>query len=173
MSAESYRKAGRGGAGNYFGPKDTEESNGAAHNVLLSNVTWKLPRLLTFYQDIEAQTLTTPVESNIIGRSPSEYAYLGRGGAGNLYSPQEIQQTVSVTSAAPITTKSAPLAQTAFFGRGGAGNYNSDDSDGKIQQQNAAAARRHREEEVATEVEKELRPPERAYLSPERADASI
>ena len=129
--------------------------------------------LLTHYQDIEAQTLTTSVESNIIERSPSEYAYSGRGGVGNLYSPKEVQQTGSVTSAVPPKSKSAPLAHKAFFGRGGAGIYNSDDSEGMKQQQIVAAAMRRREEEVVNEVERELRPPERAYLSPERADAGV
>ena len=42
MSEEIYRKAGRGGAGNYFSPKDTEELDTTAQNVLLLSATWKL-----------------------------------------------------------------------------------------------------------------------------------
>ena len=174
MSEGTYRKAGRGGAGNYFSPKDAEESNEAALNVPLL-VAWcdMQIRLLTYHQDIEAQTLTTPVEPKIVRRSLSEYAYSGRGGAGNWYSPKEVQQTSSAKSAASIATKSSPPAQNPFFGRGGAGNYNSQDSERDIQQQVVAAAKTRREEEVVTEVEMQLMPPARVYLSPERADTSV
>jgi hypothetical protein len=91
-------------------------------------------------QDIEANR--TAANTNVqpaqtTSQQPSEYAHMGRGGAGNWYQPTELQKDGTFTQAADSTavpTSSKPQISTPWHpetqempiarsGRGGAGNF--------------------------------------------------
>ncbi|MCJ1236499.1 hypothetical protein MMC14_004480 [Varicellaria rhodocarpa] len=74
MASDTYRKIGRGGAGNFY------------HQENIDKVTKKDT------QDIEAQSTAFHPEALTTDRPLSDYAYAGRGGAGNWYSPVDLQK---------------------------------------------------------------------------------
>jgi len=120
--AESSRRIGRGGAGNFYSPKHVEDASKAAAA-----------------EDPEAQTpiMTTNdlTRASASTAPPPEYQHTGRGGAGNWVKPDELesqgfsQEHDSISTA----TSPTPVSGTSFVlgaskptyrgGRGGAGNY--------------------------------------------------
>jgi len=94
----------------------------------------------TIKRDLEANL--PPVEAPV--SVPDQYAYSGRGGAGNYYSPAALSQqgTFSTTPStaatnsgqseataipAPASDSATASAAVPFAGRGGAGNYSFSD----------------------------------------------
>lgn len=87
-------------------------------------------------EDIEAnhgavKSYTLPAQS----QDDQQYARVGRGGAGNFYSSQELSDAEkaglgdginSLGSGAVEASKTAPAEPTRTFGRGGAGNFSFD-----------------------------------------------
>lgn len=123
-----------------------------------------------------------------------EYAHMGRGGAGNYYSPSSLTQTGKFTDASPasisdahggsgiengaaITRSTAPppsishlSTAPAYRGRGGAGNFLGDPyekSANEIQQERARQqeAQEQAKKGVDVDVEARLARPGKAYLS--------
>lgn len=96
-----------------------------------------------------------------------QYAYSGRGGAGNWYSPSDLSQQgkFSSTQHAATTSGSAVDLPSARTGRGGAGNF----VWGAEKEREEQLAREREEEEklktqAALDVEKGLTKPESAFL---------
>ncbi|MCJ1384691.1 hypothetical protein MMC17_007809 [Xylographa soralifera] len=156
MDSEPYEKAGRGGVGNHFSHGEIEAQKQNALKV-----------------DVEAQASTEPIPERSIDRPPPKYALSGRGGFGNLYSPQEVPQIGPITSGSNPSTLLAASARSSYSGRGGAGNY---ENNSRINEAHETTKRgeiaeemRKRVEDVTKEVEVELKTPERAHLVPERS----
>ncbi|KAG9232566.1 hypothetical protein BJ875DRAFT_380403 [Amylocarpus encephaloides] len=123
---ETYKKVGRGGAGNFYSKEDIETATQATPSTL------------------ESQTATSSTTNdNTPSLPPPEYQHTGRGGAGNWVQPSTLPTPVTdpnSTSLAPSSTAINPssntpniptrtssqapaLPATYHGGRGGAGNY--------------------------------------------------
>lgn len=99
----------------------------------------------------------------------SEYAYSGRGGAGNFR--KDGHPGVSTDSSLrPIALREKTVPEIGYSGRGGAGNFRA----GEIEKKRVEAEIRAKEardrahEEAVRDVEMGLKPPERAHLVSER-----
>ncbi|KAH6668037.1 hypothetical protein B0J14DRAFT_177051 [Halenospora varia] len=157
---EPYRRAGRGGAGNFWSQEDVKnvEKNESA--------------------DVESQKSPTTesdlqrTQTALSTRETSEYAHIGRGGAGNYTTPSAIPlapsssnppsiptRTSSTQSTLPNSSIPRPVAQApeqpAFRGgRGGAGNFlwgNGAEEEERVKGLREAEER-EREEEVRKRV---------------------
>ncbi|OAK99216.1 hypothetical protein IQ06DRAFT_336813 [Phaeosphaeriaceae sp. SRC1lsM3a] len=109
---------GRGGAGNILQAKEDSKK---------------------IVEDVEANRASAPIAqpSQPTSQQPSDYAHMGRGGAGNWYQPTELQKDGTFTQPADSTaipTSSKPQISTPWHpegqelpvaraGRGGAGNF--------------------------------------------------
>ncbi|KAF2162317.1 hypothetical protein M409DRAFT_27321 [Zasmidium cellare ATCC 36951] len=136
--------AGRGGAGNI---QAVEEAN------------------KRIAEDLEANQQTAETDSQPHPPSDEQYARVGRGGAGNFYNPQDMNDTDrlglgdginSLGSGAVDTSKTAtaappPPEPTRTFGRGGAGNFSFDSSEN----QERAVRRQLEQDEQRKQVLKE------------------
>jgi hypothetical protein len=115
-------------------------------------------------QDVEAQN-TVPGQSVYPTSRPSEYAHSGRGGAGNWYTPEEVD--LNKQSDPPASTATRTPQLSGKFGRGGAGNYSTEFAEKQREQQERIL--REKEEKVnaqtAKDVELGLKMPERAHLN--------
>ncbi|MCJ1389499.1 hypothetical protein MMC18_002356 [Xylographa bjoerkii] len=155
MDTGLYQKVGRGGIGNHLSEGDIEAQKQSA------------------LKDLEAQASSEPITARSVNRSPPKYAISGRGGFGNLYSPQELPQIDSVTSGSDTLTLVSTTARPSYSGRGGVGNYENNsrmnEADGTAKKEASAEEMRKREQDVTKEVEMELKAPERAHLVPERS----
>ena len=65
--------------------------------------------------------LQAPSPSDVLAKEPQQYAYRGRGGMGNLYSPKELKEAAPTRVEEYIVQSAEKTTRTA--GRGGAGNY--------------------------------------------------
>lgn len=157
---------------------------GGAGNIL--NLQQRDKRIT---QDLEANqqaaeqlTIATPSADAILSRDQQKYAYTGRGGAGNWYSPQQLVETGTYDDTLPVQAAShssegfAVACQQAAaepvrrYGRGGAGNM----SFGVSEYQERAIQKRMQDEEqkrekvkadVESEVNAMLPEPPKAKLS--------
>ncbi|KAI9869674.1 MAG: hypothetical protein M1830_005227, partial [Pleopsidium flavum] len=118
MASETYHKTGRGGAGNYYSPRDIEEATKRSAEVAISipiSISITIPPLpwystkpsLTPCKDLEAQPLPPSTTTTTTSTSAlQDYAHSGRGGAGNFYSPSTLQSTGTFASSGTIPTTS-------------------------------------------------------------------
>lgn len=99
-------------------------------------------------------------------RAIPDYAHSGRGGAGNWYSPPDLQKTGNFTLDTGRSIPSPDIRSAGYSGRGGAGNFSSKDQEmRKLEEERLAEeARSKREAQVVKDVEMGLKPPERAHL---------
>ncbi|KAH8815700.1 hypothetical protein F5884DRAFT_852166 [Xylogone sp. PMI_703] len=142
-SSEPYRKAGRGGAGNYHSKKDIEDAqrNANSNDAVPSPITATVQSLWAQYMpafpflkdpepslpSTEPATTTTSQPSSQSQSQPShqppqkEYLHTGRGGAGNWEyasqtsssSSQPQPPTTSQTTTTTITTTTTTTTTTA------------------------------------------------------------
>lgn len=129
-------------------------------------------------EDVEAQQ---SVQTSEQASSHPEYAYSGRGGAGNIYSPKQLAETGSFVSQsstaagqsrlkAADSTRSGSSNNTAIVarmtGRGGIGNYDwsSWEAENDDQAQVEEAKKREIEQSVAEGVAIQLAPPPKAVI---------
>ncbi|KAI9795198.1 MAG: hypothetical protein M1816_000220 [Peltula sp. TS41687] len=163
MSSAGIIKVGRGGAGNYH---DAQELDREAS---MRNA-----------EDIESQQ--SPglefAEQKTVNRPAPEYAYSGRGGSGNIYSPKELEEQGTFQSGSAVTTTTTTKTATAdrgnagavggFGGRGGAGNIRQQhvvvDAD---RERSSREVEARLKEKVTQEVEAVLPPPPQVHLAPE------
>lgn len=157
--------AGRGGAGNILALQQQTER---------------------IAQDVEANrkpvVLDEPGTVSGAAREEQQYAYTGRGGAGNYYVPKELEQTGHFSNAhrshilgdgtlAPGgNDKDAKVTPARWQGRGGAGNFAWD----VVQDEERAAqkkleADREKEAKLKAEVERGV---EASIAMPEKAKLS-
>ncbi|KAJ6259184.1 hypothetical protein Dda_6082 [Drechslerella dactyloides] len=171
MSAPTYVRSGRGGAGN-FAPK-------VAPKPIEVEMQSKSSK------DLEAQTTTDPTSAADSTSAPSaatpQYKTYARGGAGNWYEPAALKQSGTFTSetASPTTATETPSSPTevkrgsrVWQGRGGAGNWEADQQikADEMKRRSMAvkvdeeAALQEITEEAKVEAEKEIQPPQTAHV---------
>lgn len=135
-------------------------------------------------QDLEAQRQT--IDQNIAqvlagetSNPPQDYAYSGRGGAGNLYSPKHLDTTGTFTSSSvtdfdQISTPMQQIQDTngrrpsvvsiqqsstppvRRVGRGGAGNYEYGQTQAKSQEVEEQQRAQTKREEIQSAVEQSI-----------------
>jgi len=159
MDSEPYQRIGRGGVGNHISQGDIETQE---QNAL---------------KDVEAQRSSEPIPVRSINRTPPKYALSGRGGFGNLFSPQEVLPIAPITSGSNSPTLLAANARPTYSGRGGAGNYENNsrinEADETAKREAAAQETQKRVEDVTKEVEMELKAPERAHIVPKPSSDGV
>ena len=163
--ATSYRKVGRGGAGNYYSQQDIQDASKRAAEVL-QNLLRYIIAYRYWIKDLEAQRLASSHQASGEDNTTPRYASSGRGGAGNVTDATllaaAIKDTVDVT---PALQESKQLG-SGLHGRGGAGNYTATElASGEPEEREMQEMRR---EEVVKDVEAGLKPPEKAHLGIEK-----
>ena len=187
MEAPSYRKVGRGGAGNYYIPDNSTTK---------SEVRDLEAQVSTSSQRPRANSNTSTFSVNSIRRSSDQSTYLssGRGGAGNVVPINPPAQTstilpVTSTSPPPPTSVGSPptlprmnsdqqrsnrqsVQQTppSFTGRGGAGNLYAMQEYRKQQEEKRKVEQERKWKEAEKDVELGLMKPSAARLERERVE---
>ena len=158
---------GRGGAGNILAAAEQKAVN------VSSGTTSSVHRHLHIKQDVEAQTpkpqlrpsestaSTTPANVN------QDYAHMGRGGAGNWYSPKELSETGKFETSNQQGPVEKEPAETRRTGRGGAGNFVWDDEENEKTRQQKEEMEIELKDMVAKDVEAGLPRPDRVFVRPE------
>lgn len=177
MEPASYRKVGRGGAGNYYSKQDIQEAARRAALVTSRRApSHPCPVPLILFQDLEAEVkreATVTVGPDPTPIPPSEYVNSGRGGAGNFFSRKDeifaAGSSVSSDDKTSTLTKNT-LPEVRYSGRGGFGNYNTAENERKrIEAEKVAEESQSQEYEMTVrDVELGLKPPEKAHLVTER-----
>lgn len=127
---------------------------------------------LIFPQDIEAQSNAAALHAHGVQPSDSDYANVGRGGAGNFIKKEnQSRSRMAPSSVAPLMRESA-APEMGFSGRGGAGNLrNGEIERQRLENENRAKeAREKSHAEVVRDVEMGLRMPERAHLGIQKVE---
>ncbi|MCJ1407773.1 hypothetical protein MMC19_001844 [Ptychographa xylographoides] len=154
MTSNGSHRVGRGGVG----------------NIVSQQTTQKLDELVP--KDLEAQDSSDPLGRSSSDAPPPKYSHTGRGGAGNWYSPEKLIESGRFVADLNPTAAGEGQRKSSYTGRGGVGNYIAADAERKLLEKRAATKAveeaRTRKENVAREVEAELKVPEQAYLSTER-----
>lgn len=168
MSAPTYVRSGRGGAGN-FAPK------AAAKPLEVEMQSKAVP------VDIEAQRPSDPADATSIVDAPAnsttpQYKTYARGGAGNWYEPAALKETGTFTSnPAPAETSAGEKRSSRVWqGRGGAGNWEADQQIkedlkrksllAQTDDEALAATLHDIKKEAKVEAEKEIQPPKSAHV---------
>ncbi|KAL8998511.1 MAG: hypothetical protein Q9169_002454 [Polycauliona sp. 2 TL-2023] len=144
MASETYRKVGRGGAGNYYNSQDIQQAEKQAA------------------EDVEAQPMTAGELQPTDAKQP-EYIHSGRGGAGNYNSASDTAERRRSVDMTP-TTREHTVPEGGFYGRGGAGNLRGSDKGPSVDSE-ASEVQKQTYEETVQDVEKGLRAPEKAHLA--------
>ena len=165
MTTETYHKVGRGGAGNFYSDQDIEEATGKTREVCLP-LFWRYIQDLYNWQDLEAHSADASSDITSSSRVLPDYAHSGRGGAGNWYSPPDLQKTGNFFSDTGRSMPRPDIGGAGYSGRGGAGNFSSKDQEMRRLEEERLAekARSKREAEIVKDVELGLKPPEKAHL---------
>ncbi|KAH7328571.1 hypothetical protein B0I35DRAFT_403912 [Stachybotrys elegans] len=147
-----YRKIGRGGAGNFFTPKQAEQKAEEAAS-----------------RDLEAQKRDgTPISK--AGAAPAVgMARAGRGGAGNFVDRGEAARREDQDLASAVMT--AGLKSVPRVGRGGAGNWlggSGEEADKRQAEEEEGLRRAELERLAAEEVDKGLRMPDKVHHGEEK-----
>ncbi|KAF2476998.1 uncharacterized protein BDR25DRAFT_276641 [Lindgomyces ingoldianus] len=153
---------GRGGAGNIVSEAQVQEQ---ARKVA---------------EDLEAnRSLTSSAAPVAQSSQPQEYAYSGRGGAGNWYQPSELEKQgsfVEPSDSTAIPTSTKPNISTPWHpenqempvaraGRGGAGNFVwKDEEKERVRREEEEARKGEVKEKVERDVELGLAKPGAAVL---------
>ncbi len=170
MASEQYRKVGRGGAGNFYSPRDVGDI--AKHVNQVHDIESALKSQINIRpQDLEAQTATRDTPIADPEARPSDFAHSGRGGAGN-YKPTANSTAPGIASDLSTSIKQAPIPEGGHGGRGGVGNYRGSVS---LEGRQAEVERANKLQEEAyaktvEDVEKGMKPPEKAHLVNEKID---
>lgn len=167
MMTESYVKAGRGGAGNFYTKQELEIASKAAT-----------------LHDIESQsnhqTINDLTRADITSNPPPEYLHTGRGGAGNWVQPKTLESKGFAQEESPNSTSTSSSLfgtkrvagqskPTYRGGRGGAGNYADYEAEEKARKEAEEKVRVDVERRVERDVEAGLARPPRAYGGPATA----
>ena len=133
MSDDVYRRAGRGGAGNYYSKKDIAEVDKRVKEQQDVESQKPVPEDLPPSDPADPPTTSTAASAS----SSAAYARSGRGGAGNFVDPAQeaatgapdIQGVSSTAASAASAANTPPLSTSSaagalrYSGRGGAGNF--------------------------------------------------
>ncbi|KAI0528072.1 hypothetical protein F5B22DRAFT_583480 [Xylaria bambusicola] len=163
-SGDAYLRTGRGGAGNFYSPKDVEDAakQDKTEDIEAQKVPAQQDGNSTTPNNLQSSSASTA------GADGATYMRSGRGGAGNFVTPDLPTTTPTPTTTSSPPSSSAPKPASSaprYSGRGGAGNYDSGESE---------AARRAKEEQevrrkealdagIAQEIRASLAAPPRTY----------
>ncbi|KAK7923308.1 hypothetical protein PG985_007379 [Apiospora marii] len=178
---DAYKRAGRGGAGNYYSPQQIEEATSKGNKGGPEQ-----------QEDLEAQNPAVdvdpppsdPAAAAVSAPPPSSaggYARSGRGGAGNFVTNAEAadaehhqaQAAMASSRAASYANAHAPSPshqhqqqqqqQLRYSGRGGAGNWTSDPAQVEYDEENRRKRQAALDAKVFDEVNTVLAEPKKAY----------
>ncbi|KAL8755470.1 MAG: hypothetical protein Q9199_003616 [Rusavskia elegans] len=149
MASDTYRKVGRGGAGNYYSSQDIQQAQEQAA------------------EDIEAQPIIAGELRASDAKEP-EYIHSGRGGAGNYSNASDAAERKRSVDMTP-STREQTVPEGGFYGRGGAGNLRGSDKSPSVDDTETKASETQKQkqayEDTVQDVEKGLRAPEKAHLA--------
>ncbi|EGX53373.1 hypothetical protein AOL_s00006g239 [Orbilia oligospora ATCC 24927] len=164
MSAPTYVRSGRGGAGN-FAPKVAKPLEVEMQSKPV---------------DLEAQQPSDPADATSVIDGPAtaapQYKTYARGGAGNWYEPAALKETGTFNSnpAATEDTSAEKRSSRVWQGRGGAGNWEADQQMkeeikrksllAQTDEEALAATLHEIKKEAKIEAEKEIKPPRTAHV---------
>ncbi|KIW01072.1 uncharacterized protein PV09_07363 [Verruconis gallopava] len=149
---------GRGGAGNI------EAANQKQIDDLEAQRSRGEPRPVEPAESSKSSSIASPANLN------QEYAHMGRGGAGNWYSPKDLSQTGKFdTSPEQLSSESRSIdkdatSESRHRGRGGAGNFIWSSEEETNVEKRRKEVEIELKEMVAKGVEAELAPPPRAFI---------
>lgn len=163
MASDTYRKVGRGGAGNYYSNQDIQQAQKQAAEVR--------PRapdkasILRLSKDLEAQPIVADDPRAANAKEP-EYIHSGRGGAGNYSTASDPAERKRSVDMAP-STRERTVPEGGFYGRGGAGNLRGSDKGSSVDDAEIRASEVQKQayEQTVQDVEKGLKAPEKAHLA--------
>ena len=136
---------------------------------MIPSYTQHGPIVLTSFQDVEAQQERPGSQNADPDASRPEYAHAGRGGAGN-FKPTATAAAAASPGDVSTSVKPGTIAEGGYSGRGGAGNFRGE----ALERRRSEAIAREQEaeekayQETVRNVDQELKPPEKAYLSSEK-----
>ncbi|KAI4087562.1 MAG: hypothetical protein LQ339_008879 [Xanthoria mediterranea] len=147
MASDTYRKVGRGGAGNYYSSQDIQQAQKQAA------------------EDLEAQPIVVDDLRATNAKEP-EYIHSGRGGAGNYSTASDAAERKRSVDMAP-STRERTVPEGGFYGRGGAGNLRGSDKGSSVDDAEIRASEVQKQayEQTVQDVEKGLKAPEKAHLA--------
>ncbi|KAI4221557.1 MAG: hypothetical protein L6R36_006826 [Xanthoria steineri] len=147
MASDTYRKVGRGGAGNYYSNQDIQQAQKQAA------------------EDLEAQPIVADDPRAANAKEP-EYIHSGRGGAGNYSTASDPAERKRSVDMAP-STRERTVPEGGFYGRGGAGNLRGSDKGSSVDDAEIRASEVQKQayEQTVQDVEKGLKAPEKAHLA--------
>lgn len=148
--AMDYQKVGRGGAGNFYTPKDVQKA---------CKETSK---------DVEAQRNAASGAVEDLESQGRRFSTSGRGGAGNVTTRDVLAAgTTANVDVTPSLEETKP-PELGHYGRGGAGNYRIPEHENKRGgEKDILEAQEKAHQEVVKDVEMGLKEPEKAHLGRE------
>ena len=175
--ADVYKKAGRGGAGNFYNKKSASVVVAKTHSVGAPTSSMATAQR----KKDDRETAISPQETNDLARAlisskpTPDYLHTGRGGAGNMVKPsglagQGLEQMTSADATSPtspnvsISKRVLGVAKPSYRGgRGGAGSYADSAGEEKVRREEEERMRVATEERITRDVERGLSKPPLAY----------
>ncbi|KAI5853398.1 hypothetical protein BZA05DRAFT_336729 [Tricharina praecox] len=116
----TYVRMGRGGAGNHIPKEELQKQAPSPHLAEEVTAQTSASKRLSSANQLAQEEVASP--------PPGEYKHMGRGGAGNWFTPSDlVQRGTTSTPTADDDTTEVPAAQAGstrqWAGRGGAGNF--------------------------------------------------
>lgn len=166
--AMDYQKVGRGGAGNFYTPKDVQKACKETSKVREILIFSKSPTALTNCQDVEAQRNAASGAVEDLESQGRRFSTSGRGGAGNVTTRDVLAAgTTANVDVTPSLEETKP-PELGHYGRGGAGNYRIPEHENKRGgEKDILEAQEKAHQEVVKDVEMGLKEPEKAHLGRE------
>ncbi|KAF2415964.1 hypothetical protein EJ08DRAFT_703765 [Tothia fuscella] len=177
---------GRGGAGNWEQQeqakrKAAEDLEAARSQSSQSTTTTTTTPTVSQSQPQNAPSITSTSNQEPSQTTPQDYAHMGRGGAGNWFSPKELSTTGTfITPTDPTTSTKADksteaeiVTETRHRGRGGAGNFIWSQEEEERRKRGEETKEIELKDMVARDVEMGLQRPGKAVLRNEGRELEI
>lgn len=180
-----YKRAGRGGAGNYYSPQQIEEATNKGKGGQEQDLEAQRPAAASSSSFDADPPPSDPAATVPVSAPPPSsaggYARSGRGGAGNFVTNAEAAdaehhqaqaQAMASSRAATYANAHAPSPshqqqqqqqQIRYSGRGGAGNWTSDPAQLEYDEENRRKRQAALDAKVFDEVNTVLAEPKKAY----------
>ncbi len=179
MATDVFRRAGRGGAGNYWSKKDIEEAERTLPKVCLALPTSRVEcanaccRRLPSNpaanaaggpQELDAQKKVPGASADAAGQSGPVYNRAGRGGAGNFHDTDTVAEVLEkeeeAQRARAALAASSAKPKAGLSGRGGLGNWTDNSQEAEEDERKKKQAMEAR---ILQDVELGLAMPARTY----------
>lgn len=163
-----YQKVGRGGAGNFYSPKNLEKAPRETVQVRNYSHMSYTNSALTAFQDVEAQRHAANGAVEDLASQGRKLSTAGRGGAGNVTTRDVLAAgTTANVDVTPSLQENKP-PELGHYGRGGAGNYRTPEpGKNREEEKDALEAQEKAHRKVVKDVEMGLKEPEKAHLGRE------